>query len=182
MAGDRLRGDHDAFRLPPAQSHAHAVFDKSMSSTGADFRGLTPLVLMSALKRAGTGVYEPMHRFQLEVPADVLGAVMPVLSRLRAVPRTSTTRGPSYLLEGDIPAAEVHGLEQALPALTRGEGVLDCAFDHYRGCRAGRRADRARITTAGPEGVSAARHAPGLAHAERSRDGPQPCAMAADRQ
>lgn len=32
----------------PRQSHAHARFDKSMSSTGADFRGVTPLVLMAA--------------------------------------------------------------------------------------------------------------------------------------
>jgi len=40
----------------PRQSHAHQGFNKSMSSTGADFRGLTPLVLMSALERAGTRV------------------------------------------------------------------------------------------------------------------------------
>jgi ribosomal protection tetracycline resistance protein len=116
----------------PRQSHAHARFDKSMSSTGGDFRGLTPLVLMSALRQAGTRVYEPMHRFQLEIPADALGAVMPVLARLRAVPQSSTTRGSACLLEGDIPAAQVHDLERALPSLSRGEGVLDCAFDHYQ--------------------------------------------------
>ena len=33
----------------PRQSHAHATFDKSMSSTARDFRQLTPLVLMDAL-------------------------------------------------------------------------------------------------------------------------------------
>ena len=33
------------------QSHAHGVFDKSMSSTAADFRALTPIVLMRALRR-----------------------------------------------------------------------------------------------------------------------------------
>ncbi|MGI8332643.1 hypothetical protein ACRYCC_22045 [Actinomadura scrupuli] len=33
------------------QSHSHGVFDKSMSSTAADFRNLTPLVVMDALKR-----------------------------------------------------------------------------------------------------------------------------------
>ena len=69
------------------QSHSHAVFDKSMSSTAGDFRNLTPLVLMSALRRAGTRVYEPMHRFQLELPADTLGPVLPVLARLGAVPQ-----------------------------------------------------------------------------------------------
>ena len=38
------------------QSHSHGVFDKSMSSTAGDFRLLTPLVLMDALKAAGTTV------------------------------------------------------------------------------------------------------------------------------
>jgi len=102
------------------------------TSTAGDFRNLTPLVLMSALKRAGTAVYEPMHRFRLELPADTVGTVFPVLVRLRAVPDAPVIRGPSGTLEGDIPAARVHELEQHLPALTRGEGVLECAFDHYR--------------------------------------------------
>ncbi|MFC9425577.1 GTP-binding protein [Streptomyces sp. NPDC056987] len=116
----------------PRQSHSHAVFDKSMSSTAGDFRHLTPLVLMDALKRAGTRVYEPVHRFRLDIPADLFGAVLPVLARLRAVPRTSAPRGASYLVEGDIPAASVHGLELQLPSLTSGEGVLEYFFDHYR--------------------------------------------------
>jgi translation elongation factor EF-G len=33
-----------------------------------DFRKLTPLVAMAALKRAGTVVCEPVHRFRLETP------------------------------------------------------------------------------------------------------------------
>jgi ribosomal protection tetracycline resistance protein len=119
----------------PRQSHAHATFDKSMSSTARDFRQLTPLVLMDALTRAGTSVYEPMHRFQLELPADTFGQVLPALAGLRAVPRATTPRGSSYLVEGEIPAAQVHQLTQRLPGLTRGEGVLESAFDHYRPVR-----------------------------------------------
>jgi ribosomal protection tetracycline resistance protein len=116
----------------PRQSHSHGVFDKSMSSTAGDFRNLTPLVLMTALRQAGTLVYEPMHRFHLEAPADTLGTVLPVLGRLCAVPRTPTINGPHCTLDGDVPAAKVHELEQLLPSLTSGEGILDCAFDHYR--------------------------------------------------
>ncbi|GHA53559.1 tetracycline resistance protein, tetM/tetO subfamily [Streptomyces tauricus] len=115
----------------PRQSHAHQGFDKSMSSTGADFRGLTPLVLMDALRRAGTQVYEPMHRIRLEAPADTLGALLPVLAGLRAVPQVTETRGGACVLEWSIPAAQVHELEQRLPGLTRGEGELEAAFDHY---------------------------------------------------
>jgi ribosomal protection tetracycline resistance protein len=117
------------------QSHAHGTFDKSMSSTAGDFRNLTPLVLLSALKRAGTRVYEPMQRFLLDIPEDTLGSVLPVLARLRAIPGTSSMRGSSYLLEGDIPAAHIHELQQQLPALTRGEGVLESTFDHYQPIR-----------------------------------------------
>ncbi|QPP06888.1 TetM/TetW/TetO/TetS family tetracycline resistance ribosomal protection protein [Streptomyces bathyalis] len=116
----------------PRQSHAHAIFDKSMSSTGADFRQLTPLVVMDALRDAGTTVHEPMHRFRLEIPAETFGAVLPVLSRLRGVPQAPVTKGDAYLLEGEIPAARVHELEQQLPTLTSGEGVLECAFARYR--------------------------------------------------
>jgi ribosomal protection tetracycline resistance protein len=114
------------------QSHSHGVFDASMSSTAGDFRNLTPLVLMSALRQAGTRVYEPMHRFRLDLPADTFGLVLPVLTRLHAVPRTPALRDSSYLVEGEIPAARVHQLQQQLPALTRGEGGLESAFDHYR--------------------------------------------------
>ncbi|WP_405800206.1 GTP-binding protein [Streptomyces sp. NBC_01506] len=116
----------------PRQSHAHATFDKSMSSTGADFRLLTPLVLMEALKRAGTIVCEPMNHFRLDVPSDTFGAVLPALARLRAVPHTPSARGASYVVEGEIPAAETHALEQLLPTLTSGEGVLESAFAHHR--------------------------------------------------
>lgn len=116
----------------PRQSHSHAAFDKTMSSTAGDFRNLTPLVLMDALKRAGTRVYEPMHRFRIELPADAFGPLVAVLARLRAVPRSPDVQGSLCTLEGEIPAARVHELQQLLPGLTRGEGVLESAFEQYR--------------------------------------------------
>ncbi|MFE6163080.1 GTP-binding protein [Streptomyces sp. NPDC056486] len=127
----------------PRQSHAHGTFDKSMSSTAGDFRQLTPLVLLSALRRAGTEVHEPLHHFWLSVPDDVFGALLPALSRLRAVPHTQRAHGTSYVVEGEIPAARVHELEQLLPSLTRGEGELESAFERYRPVR-GEAPDRPR--------------------------------------
>jgi ribosomal protection tetracycline resistance protein len=115
----------------PRQSSAHGIFDKSMSSTAGDFRSLTPIVLRRALERAGTTVYEPLHRFALELPADTLGSVLPALGRLRAVPEAPVVRGAVCTLEGSIPAARVYALQQQLPGLTRGEGVLETAFDRY---------------------------------------------------
>ena len=116
----------------PPQGRRGRSFDPSMSSTAGDFRGLTPLVLISALRQAGTRVHEPVQRFTLGVPAGTAAPVGIALGRLGAVPRTQPLPGPSCLLEGDIPAARVHELRQQLAALSHGEGVLDCAFSHYR--------------------------------------------------
>ncbi|HEY8283468.1 MAG TPA: GTP-binding protein, partial [Chloroflexota bacterium] len=107
----------------------------SPASMARDFRLLTPLVLMSALREAGTEVCEPLLRFHLEIPAESLGPIMPILARFRAIPRTPEMHGASCTLEGEIPAARVHTLQQQLPMLTRGEGVLEYAFDHYEPVR-----------------------------------------------
>jgi ribosomal protection tetracycline resistance protein len=114
------------------QSHAHGTFDRSMSSTAGDFRNLTPLVLMSALRRAGSTVFEPIHRFRLEVPAGSVGPVARVLAGLRAVPHGTRSRARSDVLDGTIPASAVHRLRRQLPGLTAGEGTLESTFDHYR--------------------------------------------------
>jgi len=124
---------HSAYT--PRQSHSHQGFDKSMSSTAGDFRHLTALVVMDALKGAGTTVCEPIHRFHLELPADTLGVVLPALGRLQAVPHTPVIRGSSCTLDGEIPAARMHELQLELRALTRGEGVLELVFDRYEPVR-----------------------------------------------
>ncbi|HEX3259369.1 MAG TPA: GTP-binding protein, partial [Pseudonocardia sp.] len=119
----------------PRQSHAHATFDKSMSSTGRDFRHLTQLVLVSALRRAGATVCEPVHAFRLEIPADTLDAVLPALARADGVAHEQVVRGALAELIGMVPAARVHGLRRLLPGLTRGEAVLESRFDHHRPVR-----------------------------------------------
>ncbi|QXJ24686.1 TetM/TetW/TetO/TetS family tetracycline resistance ribosomal protection protein [Actinomadura graeca] len=92
-------------------------------STAADFRGLTPLVLMRALAEAGTRVYEPCHAFEAEIPGDALS---PVLARLTALGAGALEPEPApegWTVRGEIPASRVREAERSLPALTGGEGV-----------------------------------------------------------
>ncbi len=107
----------------------------SPDSSASDFRKLTPLVLMSALKQAGTVVCEPLYRFHLELPNDTFGPTLAALARLRAVPQASAMPGSLYVLEGEVPAVRVHEFQQQLPGLTHGEGVLECAFSRYEPVR-----------------------------------------------
>jgi ribosomal protection tetracycline resistance protein len=111
------------------------TFDPNVSSSAGDFRCLTPMVLMEALKRAGTRVCEPIHHFRTEAPADTAAAVQLAFGRLGAVVRASEIQGTLSIVEGEVPAALVRELQQQLPGLTRGEGVLESAFAHYRQVR-----------------------------------------------
>jgi ribosomal protection tetracycline resistance protein len=100
-----------------------------------DFRKLAPLVVMEALKRAGTVVCEPIHHFRLEAPADTLSALLPALAKLRAIPEVSATSTSWCTLEGDIPVTHVHALRQQIPPLTRGEGIMESSFGRYEPVR-----------------------------------------------
>ena len=112
-----------AYQAPPR---------KWPGTTLSDYRLLTPLVLMAALRRAGTTVNEPVLDFRLEVPAQDLGPLMAVLGEVDAQPRSPTTNGSTSVVEGLIRVARLHDLQAHLPDLTRGEGVLESAFAGYR--------------------------------------------------
>jgi ribosomal protection tetracycline resistance protein len=119
--------------LDCAVTLTHTAF-YSPNSVASDFRHLTPLVLMAALKEAGTRVHEPVHRFELEIPADAVSAALLKLADLRAVPGEPVAGATAWTLRGTIPAEHVHEFEQALPALSQGEGVFLSKFHDYRPC------------------------------------------------
>jgi len=101
-------------------------------NTGAgDFRKLTPLVLMAALKQAGTEVCEPIHACRVEGPVDALPSTLRLLVQLRAEPHEPTISGSSFVLHGEIAAARMHFLQQQLGSATHGEGVVEFEFGRY---------------------------------------------------
>jgi ribosomal protection tetracycline resistance protein len=104
-------------------------------TTAADFRKLAPLVLMTALSRAGTVVCEPMASVRVEVPAARTGAVLSCLARLSADVQTPLPQGDLSIVLSRLPSAKVRGLQEQLPGLTSGEGILEAGFGGYRPVR-----------------------------------------------
>ncbi|MEV4568075.1 translation factor GTPase family protein [Nonomuraea sp. NPDC049419] len=92
-------------------------------TVAADFRGRTRIVLARALRRAGTIVHEPCHRFEVEVPLETFGPVTAQLAALGGELRDTARRADTWVLGGEIPAAAVHVFERRLPGLSHGEGV-----------------------------------------------------------
>ena len=119
-------------RVVMTDSDYQAPPRKWPGTTLSDYRLLTPLVLMAALRRAGTTVLEPVLSFRLELPTDDLGPIMAVLGELGARPGSPETDGSVCVLEGVIRVAGLHRLQTRLPGLTRGEGVLESSFAGYR--------------------------------------------------
>ncbi|QSB04090.1 elongation factor G [Natronoglycomyces albus] len=117
------------------QSRMGGTFDSRMSSTAGGFRNLTPLVLMDALRRSRTAVFEPMQAFHLEVPTGTFPAVWQVMAGLRAVVHANEEVSETSILAGALPVASAGALARRLPSLTHGEGAMETRFDHYQRVR-----------------------------------------------
>jgi ribosomal protection tetracycline resistance protein len=120
---------HTGFVPPPPYGWS------KWSSSAGDFRSLTPLVLMSALRQAGTVVCEPVSGFRLEIPADCLPPVLTILGRLGAALQAPDAEGDTCVVAGEVPTGQVDSLQRQLPGLTRGEGTLESQFSRYRPVR-----------------------------------------------
>jgi len=83
----------------PRQSRPHQKFDKAMSSVGADFRNLTPVVALAALEQARTVVCQPVELIDLDVPDAAISGVSALLGRLRGAVVESTAGGSPYALD-----------------------------------------------------------------------------------
>ncbi len=97
-------------------------------STAADFRKLTPLVLMQALQRAKTVVCEPVVRATIEIPTASVGNVIAALARLGSTAVAPSGHGATSRIVAVLPATRADDLQRELPALSGGEGVLDSTF------------------------------------------------------
>ena len=102
------------------------------TSTAADFRKLTPLVVAQALERAGTVLCEPTVRVTLEVPTRGVGAVLPALSRLGAAVEPPSPRGELSMIVAMMPVTGADELQRQLAGLMGGEGVFESTFAGYQ--------------------------------------------------
>ncbi len=104
----------------------------SPSTSSADFRRLTQLVLMTALERGGTWVCEPLSDVTLEVPSPTSPGVVTALGRLGGRVRGQFSANGLSTIDAVLPAARVRSVQNQLPGLSMGEGSLDARFGGYQ--------------------------------------------------
>jgi ribosomal protection tetracycline resistance protein len=115
----------------PRQSAMHQKFSKNISSVGADFRNLAPVLIHEALRKAGTVVCEPVETFQLEIPASVLPTVTVTIGRLSGLITGTSPAAGALALTGTLPTRSVQPFLAQLPEQTGGEGVFTSEVTHY---------------------------------------------------
>jgi ribosomal protection tetracycline resistance protein len=119
----------------PRQSAMHQKFNKNVSSVGADFRNLAPVLVHDALSQARTVVCEPVETFQLEIPVGAFPVVTVTLARLSGLVTGTETDGAAaaqtLTLTGTIPTRNVQPLLAQLPEQTSGEAVFTSEVTHY---------------------------------------------------
>ncbi|MGG0707682.1 GTP-binding protein [Bacillus paramobilis] len=93
-------------------------------TTASDFRNLTPLVLMNALKQAETYVYEPVNEFELTVPEHTISTAMYKLAAIPATFSKPIFNNDSYHLTGSLPVAKTENFKRMLHSFTEGEGIF----------------------------------------------------------
>ncbi|MGE6539289.1 tetracycline resistance ribosomal protection protein [Bacillus luti] len=93
-------------------------------TTASDFRNLTPLVLMDALKKAETYVYEPINEFELTVPEQAISTAMYKLAAIPATFAEPILNNDSYQLTGSLPVAKTENFKRMLHSFTEGEGIF----------------------------------------------------------
>jgi ribosomal protection tetracycline resistance protein len=102
------------------------------STTASDFRLLTQLVLAMALQRAGTWVCEPLADLALEMPSSTAQAVLGTLGRLGGRVRGQFSAHGLTRANAVLPVARVRELQNRLPGLSMGEGVLEMRPGGYQ--------------------------------------------------
>lgn len=100
-------------------------------TVAADFRKLTPLVLMQALLAGETSICEPIERLELEIPVDTFGVVCGVLMNAGGTVLDAGIQDAAYCITAEVPTADLREIEQQLPGLTRGEGGWESSFAGY---------------------------------------------------
>ncbi|WP_305926353.1 elongation factor G [Bacillus mycoides] len=93
-------------------------------TTASDFRNLTPLVLMDALKHAETCAFEPVNEFELTVPEHAISTAMYKLAAIPATFAEPTLHNDSYHLTGSLPVAKIEDFKRMLHSFTEGEGIF----------------------------------------------------------
>lgn len=101
---------------------------------GGDFRQSTYRAVRQGLKKAKSVLLEPVYKYELEVPSDMIGRAMADVQRMHGSFLPPETHGEMCRLKGTAPVACMRDYQQEVVAYTKGYGKLFCMLKGYEPC------------------------------------------------
>ena len=108
--------------------------DHPVHTRPGDFTIATPMGIMDGLVNTGTTLLEPMIRFQIHAPEDLLGIITSDLTRIRGEFESPAMENGRFILTGTMPLATSIDFPVKLSSRSGGKARITTHFNGYREC------------------------------------------------
>lgn len=105
-----------------------------LATKPSDFRAVTPIAVMDALKAAGTILLEPIQEYEVNIASDEAGIVIKDLISMRATMEEQLVVGDRFIIKGIIPVATSIEYSIKIASLSQGKSTFKTRFTGYREC------------------------------------------------
>lgn len=115
-------------------------------STPAEFRDMTPMVVLEALNKAGTKLLWPLLNFDLKVPEVYYGKAVSDLLKMKAHFQDPDLSDEIVTITGSIPVETSRNYALELADYTGGKGMMSTTFSCYASSQSGEIKERKKMT------------------------------------
>lgn len=105
-----------------------------LATKPSDFRAVTPIAVMDALKACGTQLLEPIQEYEININVDEAGIVIKDLIAMRATMDEQMVIQDNFIIKGTIPVATSLDYPVKIVSLSQGRGSFKTKFIGYREC------------------------------------------------
>lgn len=105
-----------------------------LATKPSDFRAITPIAVMDALKACGTQLLEPIQEYEININVDEAGIVIKDLIAMRATMDEQMVIQDNFIIKGTIPVATSLDYSVKIASLSQGRGSFKTKFIGYREC------------------------------------------------
>jgi len=105
-----------------------------LATKPSDFRAVTPIAVMDALKACGTQLLEPIQEYEININVDEAGIVIKDLIAMRATMDEQMVIQDNFIIKGTIPVATSLDYPVKIASLSQGRGSFKTKFIGYREC------------------------------------------------
>lgn len=105
-----------------------------LATKPSDFRAVTPIALMDAIKAAGTRLLEPIQEYEIRVIIEDGGVVIGEIMEMRGTLEEQLVDGDFFIFRGVIPVATSMRYALRLTSLSQGRASIATKFIGYKEC------------------------------------------------